>query len=58
MALLLPALCSHVWPSLHIHCLLIQELWEKDFADLQLEFDIPFRELGFHGVPHRCVAVL
>lgn len=21
--------------------------------DLQLEFEIPFRELGFHGVPHR-----
>ena len=21
--------------------------------DLNLEFEIPFRELGFHGVPHR-----
>ena len=21
--------------------------------DLQLEFEIPFRELGFYGVPHR-----
>lgn len=31
----------------------VQELWEKDFAELQLEFDIPFRELGFQGVPAR-----
>ncbi|KAF6251518.1 global transcription factor [Scenedesmus sp. NREL 46B-D3] len=29
------------------------EHWERDFAELQLEFDIPFRELGFEGVPHR-----
>lgn len=21
--------------------------------DLNLEFEVPFRELGFHGVPHR-----
>eukprot|EP00955_Chlamydomonas_euryale_P062190 358307-Chlamydomonas_euryale.AAC.12 len=31
----------------------VQELWEKDFHDLGLEFDIPFRELGFNGTPHR-----
>ena len=24
--------------------------------DLNLEFEIPFRELGFHGVPHRSTA--
>lgn len=31
----------------------VQELWEKDFSDLGLEFDIPFRELGFSGTPAR-----
>eukprot|EP00775_Hariotina_reticulata_P011875 gene11875-12019_t len=31
----------------------VQEHWEREFPDLQLEFDIPFRELGFEGVPHR-----
>ena len=24
--------------------------------DLNLEFEIPFRELGFHGVPHKSTA--
>uniref|UniRef100_A0A7S0S408 FACT complex subunit n=1 Tax=Chlamydomonas leiostraca TaxID=1034604 RepID=A0A7S0S408_9CHLO len=36
----------------------VQELWEKDFPDLHLEFDIPFRELGFPGVPHRSTAFI
>ena len=31
----------------------VQEVWEKDFSDLGLEFDIPFRELGFHGTPFK-----
>lgn len=31
----------------------VQEMWSKDIPDLGLEFDIPFRELGFSGVPHR-----
>ncbi|KAG1678588.1 hypothetical protein FOA52_012595 [Chlamydomonas sp. UWO 241] len=31
----------------------VQEVWEKDYHDLGLEFDIPFRELGFNGTPHR-----
>jgi nucleosome binding factor SPN SPT16 subunit len=31
----------------------VQEVWEKDFGDLGLEFDIPFRELGFHGTPFK-----
>ena len=31
----------------------VQEVWEKDYSDLQLEFDIPFRELGFHGTPFK-----
>ncbi|MEW5314857.1 MAG: hypothetical protein WDW38_006322 [Sanguina aurantia] len=31
----------------------VGEVWEKDYADLNLEFDIPFRDLGFSGVPHR-----
>lgn len=30
-----------------------QEVWEKDFAEMELEFDIPFRELGFPGVPFK-----
>lgn len=30
-----------------------QDIWEKDFGDLNLEFEIPFRELGFFGVPSR-----
>ncbi len=33
-----------------------QEMWGKDCPDLNLEWDIPFRELGFSGVPHRCAA--
>jgi hypothetical protein len=31
----------------------VQELWERDFSDIGLEFDVPFRELAFEGVPHR-----
>eukprot|EP00899_Mesostigma_viride_P015637 jgi/Mesvir1/24074/Mv10796-RA.1 len=31
----------------------VSELWERDFKDAKLEFDIPFRELGFVGVPYR-----
>jgi hypothetical protein len=30
-----------------------QEMWERDLPDLNLEFDVPFRELAFEGVPHR-----
>lgn len=30
-----------------------QDIWERDFGDLNLEFEIPFRELGFYGVPSR-----
>ena len=26
------------------------------YRELNLEFEIPFRELGFHGVPHRSTA--
>ncbi|KAL3130646.1 hypothetical protein ABBQ38_008037 [Trebouxia sp. C0009 RCD-2024] len=33
-----------------------QDVWERDFGDLNLEFEIPFRELGFHGVPHKSTA--
>ena len=33
-----------------------QDIWEKDYGDLNLEFEIPFRELGFHGVPARSTA--
>eukprot|EP00850_Spirogloea_muscicola_P019987 SM000204S05849 [mRNA] locus=s204:8425:11196:- [translate_table: standard] len=31
----------------------VQDQWERDFKDLDLEFDIPFRELGFYGVPFK-----
>ncbi|KAL6764928.1 global transcription factor [Haematococcus lacustris] len=31
----------------------VQEIWEKDFADMRLEFDIPFTDLAFNGCPHR-----
>ncbi|KAK9903552.1 hypothetical protein WJX75_008667 [Coccomyxa subellipsoidea] len=30
-----------------------QDVWERDYGDLGLEFEIPFRDLGFSGVPHR-----
>ena len=36
----------------------VQELWEKDHRELNLEFDIPFRELGFPGVPHKSTSFL
>ena len=30
------------------------DVWEKgEHAELGLEFEVPFRELGFTGVPHR-----
>lgn len=29
-------------------------MWQH--RDLDLDFEIPFRELGFHGVPHRTTA--
>ena len=28
------------------------------YSDLNLEFEIPFRELGFHGVPHKSTAFI
>lgn len=31
----------------------VQDVWSRDHKDLLLEFDIPFRELGFQGVPHK-----
>eukprot|EP00891_Asterochloris_glomerata_P001119 jgi/Astpho2/1119/Aster-07668 len=33
-----------------------QDVWERDHGDLNLEFEIPFRELGFNGVPFRSTA--
>ena len=36
----------------------VQDLWEKDHRELNLEFDIPFRELGFPGVPHKATSFL
>ncbi|XP_071723196.1 FACT complex subunit SPT16-like [Rutidosis leptorrhynchoides] len=32
----------------------VNDLWaQPQFKDLDLEFDVPLRELGFHGVPHK-----
>lgn len=38
----------------------VQGQWEKDpvASKLDLEFDVPFRELGFHGVPHKSATFL
>ena len=36
----------------------IQDLWERDHRELNLEFDIPFRELGFAGVPFKSTSFL
>ncbi|KAJ7569137.1 hypothetical protein O6H91_01G063000 [Diphasiastrum complanatum] len=37
----------------------IGELWEQPhLKDLDLEFDIPFRQLGFHGVPSKSSAFI
>jgi len=36
----------------------VQQIWERDFRNLDLEFDIPFRELGFQGVPHKSTALV
>lgn len=37
----------------------VSELWEQPhLKDLELEFDIPFRELGFHGVPYKASAFI
>jgi nucleosome binding factor SPN SPT16 subunit len=35
------------------------ELWDQPpWRELDLEFDIPFRELGFHGVPNKSSAFI
>lgn len=35
----------------------VYDLWgQPQFEDLKLEFDQPFRELGFHGVPYKASA--
>ncbi|KAL5719018.1 DNA helicase [Ranunculus cassubicifolius] len=32
----------------------VNDIWSQpQFRGLELEFDLPFRELGFHGVPHK-----
>ena len=36
----------------------VTDLWERDHAEKKLEFDIPFRELGFPGVPHKTTSFL
>eukprot|EP00249_Psilotum_nudum_P024634 c29245_g1_i1 orf=537-3725(+) len=43
----------------HVFVKRVSELWEQQqFTDLDLEFDVPFRELGFHGVPHKSSAFI
>ena len=46
---------AHTHTHTHTHT---QELWERDYNELQLEFDIPFRELGFHGVPQKSTSFI
>ena len=37
----------------------VRELWEQPhLKDFELEFDIPFREVGFHGVPFKASAFI
>lgn len=37
----------------------VNDLWgQPQFKDLDLEFDQPLRELGFHGVPHKASAFI
>lgn len=43
----------------HLFVKRVSELWDQpQFKDLDLEFDVPFRELGFHGVPHKASAFI
>lgn len=35
-----------------------KEIWERDFGDMDLEFEVPFRELTFDGVPHKTAVKL
>lgn len=34
------------------------QVWERDYPDLGLEFEVPFRELGFDGVPARATCFI
>jgi len=34
----------------------VQDVWEKDFPHLNLEFDSPYHELAFQGVAHKTTA--
>ena len=36
----------------------VREIWDKNFKDLELEFDSPYRELGFHGTPFKSMSFL
>ena len=31
----------------------MQDIWEKDFPKLRLEFDSPYHDLAFDGVPFK-----
>eukprot|EP00898_Chlorokybus_atmophyticus_P001471 jgi/Chlat1/2324/Chrsp17S02801 len=35
---------------------LVNEVWEREYKQLDLEFDVPFRDLGFNGVPYKSSA--
>ncbi|KAK9807391.1 hypothetical protein WJX73_010932 [Symbiochloris irregularis] len=35
-----------------------QDIWQREFGDLDLEFEVPFRELMFDGVPHKSAVKL
>ncbi|KAF6173262.1 hypothetical protein GIB67_026957 [Kingdonia uniflora] len=36
----------------------VNDLWAPQLGELNLEFDQPLRELGFHGVPHKSSAFI
>ena len=34
-------------------CRKVQDIWEKDFPQLNIEFDSPYHDLAFDGVPFK-----
>jgi nucleosome binding factor SPN SPT16 subunit len=37
-------------------CKRVQEIWEKDYPDMSLEFDSPYHDLAFDGVAYKSTA--
>lgn len=36
----------------------VQDQWEQTMRGFEVEFDVPFRDLGFYGVPHKSSAFI